>query len=296
MLGEFFLLKFLTSLFGLFLSFTFVYLPIILAIIAYRRKWGIKKFLKRVVESVTLIITTIIVVVGVLVLLGHFTEIKDPVEEMINNPQKYKNMPCFEVEFNKEKYCFDRSRAYIENKYVSRTTGEDESAEIYFIPRILSNFPIEHREVRVYLKVDKHHRDDVNEPEYFVRGAVKDDSREGKVFKKLIDKAKDGEFVEITKMLKSDWLHGGKKHFTVIFNSRIVLSLIATSNKYFKFIGQTTFQSPIQAIYFEFQLVSNQSTQQEFLKTLLDVAQEFNQFLTDSKVSNQPLSTNSTTN
>lgn len=295
MLGEIFALKFLTSLFGLFLSFTFVYLPIILAIIAYRRKWGIKKFLKRVVESITLIIITIIVVVGVLGLLGHFTEIKDPVEEMVNNPQKYKNMPCFEIEFNKEKYCFDRSRAYFEKKYIDRITKEDESAVIYFLPKVLSHLPSENREVTIYLHVDKYHRDDVNEPERLANASIKDHSNKEISFRKLVKNSKNGEFIEITSLMEKDWIFK-KNHFVTFSNNRIIGLFRVGSSESFKYTGDIIFQHPKDFNYFEVHFVSNQPTQKEFLQTALDIAQEFNQFLSDSKVTNQPLSTNSDTN
>ena len=297
MLGEIFLAKFLTSIFGLFLSFLFIYLPIILAIIAYHRKWGIKKFLKRVVESITLIITVIIVVVGVLGLLGHFTEKKDPVEEMVNNPQKYKNMLCFEVEFNKEKYCFDRSKSYFKNKYVGRTTKEDESAVIYFLPKALAHLPPEEREVRIDLKVDKYHRDDVNEPERFVMNFLKDKSMRDVVFNQLVNDSNNKGFYQISNLLKFTTSYSKDRHFINTKNSRILMRLnIEPSNDTYKFIADIVFQNPSERNYFEIHFVSNQPTQKEFLQTSLNIAQEFNQFLTDSKVTNQPLSTSSTTN
>ena len=295
MLGEIFLANFLSKLFGLFLFSLLVLLPIILVVIAYFRKWGVKKFFKRVIESITLIITIVIVVVGGLALLGSITEFKHPVEDMIDNPQKYKNMPCFEVEFNKEKYCFDRSRAYFEKKYIDRTTEEDENAVIYFIPKALSNFSPEDREVRVDLRVDKYHRDDVNEPERLVKATIEDRSKKGIVFKELSKKSKNGEFIEITSMMKEDWIFK-QDHFVTFFNNRIIGLFRVDKDGHYKFFCSLIFQQPNEDNYINLSFGSNQPTQKEFLQTSLDIAQEFNQFLSDSKVSNQPLSTNSTTN
>ena len=52
-------------------------------------------------------------------------------DDILKNKDKYENMPCFELNFGKSKYCFDKSRSYIEQKYNSSTTKEDESVSEY---------------------------------------------------------------------------------------------------------------------------------------------------------------------
>ncbi len=210
-------------------------------------------------------------------------------KDMINDPEKYKKQSCFEVEFNKEKYCFDRSRVYFEKKYIDSATKEDESASIYFLPKALSNFPSEDREVMVYLKVDKYHRNDVNEPERFVKNWIKKDITYGDLMKI----STNGNFYEITNNMEGYWISGfneGNKYFIYHIDKRIIMKIdIKSSNKYYAFIADALFQAPKERNYFEIHIVSNQSTQQEFLQTTLDIAQEFNQFLSDSKISNKSL-------
>lgn len=238
---------------------------------------------------------------GILALVGHFTEFKDPLEERINNPQKYKDMPCFEVEFNKEKYCFDQGRIIFKNKYISRTTKEDQSAVIYFLPKALSKLPSEEREVRVDWRVDKYHSNNINEPERFVRSFIEDKSRRGSdnYYDKLIQNSKDNKFFEVTEMMENYWISGinkNSKYFIYSVDKRILMKVsLNPSNKYFKFIADIVLQIPTEKNYFEVHFISNQPTEQEFLQTALEIAQEFNQFLTDSKVKNQSLSTNPTT-
>ncbi len=215
-------------------------------------------------------------------LVNHL-ESEEAMKDIINNQEKYKNLPCFEVDFNNEKYCFDRSRAFFEKKYVNHTTGEDESAVIYFLSKALSHLPPEDREVRVDLTVDKYHGD-VNEPEHFVRSAVKENLKE----EKIVDKSNNYEFVEITDKLKSERLFK-QKHFIFLSKGRIVARFRVGSSNYYKLTGDIIFQLPKDVNYFEIHLVSNQLTEGEFLKILLNVAQEFNQFLSDSKVSNKSL-------
>lgn len=225
----------------------------------------------------------------------NYLKSEEVMKDMINNPGKYKNQPCLEIEFNKEKYCFDRSRAYFEKKYVDRTTKEDESAVIYFLPKALLNFSPEDREARVDLMVDKYHIDDVNEPERLVKAAIEDHSKKGIVFKELTKKSKNGEFIEITSLMKKDWIFK-ENHFVTFSNDRIIGLFRVGSSESFKHTGYIIFQHPKDFNYFEVHLVSNQHTQKEFLQTVLDIAQEFNQFMSESKVKNQPLSTNSNTN
>jgi hypothetical protein len=227
-------------------------------------------------------------------LINHLNS-EEIMKDMINDPEKYKKQPCFEIEFNKEKYCFDRSRAYFEKKYIDRITKEDESAVVYFLPKVLSNFLPKDREVRVDLRVDKYHRDDFNEPERLANASIKDNSKKEVTFKKLVKNSKNGEFIEITSLMEKDWIFK-QNHFVTFSNNRIIGLFRVGSSESFKYTGDIMFQHPKNFNYFEVHFVSNQPTQKEFLQTALDIAQEFNQFLSDSKVTSQPLSTNSTTN
>ena len=204
-------------------------------------------------------------------------------EDMLSNPEKYKNLPCFELEFNGDKYCFDRSRAFFEKKYLNPTTKKEEGMVVYFIPKTLSYFPPENRNVRIDWSVEEYHRDDINEPEYFVRRAIKDSSKNYQVFNKFISEARDSTFIELTNMIKPERI-SGDRHFVFLLKKRVIARFQVDLSSYYKMYAQVIFHDPSKESYLMFGLGSNHQTQEEFLKTLLDVASEFNQYLEDSKI------------
>lgn len=283
MLGEIFLANFLTKIFTLFLILLFGVFPAILATFAYYRSWGVKKFFKRFLFSVFGIVLFLLITVGVLYYLGSKVELKDPVADIINNQEKYKNLPCFNWEFNGEKYCFDRSKSFVTKKYSSKK-GEDETTVMYFIPKALSEFPQQDKNVNIYWYVDKYHRDDLNEPERFVRGTIKDPSKKHKIYNELVLNARNQEFIEITKTMKSDWLYGGERYFIILSDKRVVMNINLSPPSHYQFYAQVTFQIPNSMTYFKFGLGSNQKTQKEFFQTIWNISQEYNQYLEHSKI------------
>lgn len=204
------------------------------------------------------------------------------IEDIQANPEKYQKMPCFELEFNGEKYCFDRSKAYFEKKY-SSNNGGDGTIVLYFIPQALLNLPENKKSIRIDWHVDQNHRDDLNEPERFIRNYIKD----SKVYFTMLLGAKNGEFADVSNLMSFDKisLYGNYKHVVNVNNKRIILrASIEPSNEYYKFIGNVSYQRPNQETNFEFHLVSNQKNQKEFLQTSLDIAKEFEQYLEKSKI------------
>lgn len=204
-------------------------------------------------------------------------------EDVLNNQEKYKNLPCFELEFNGDKYCFDRSRAFFEKKYLNPTTKKEEGVVVYFIPKVLSGFPPENRSIRIDWRIDEYHRDNINEPEYFVRSAINDSSKNYKLYNEFIAEAADGRFIEITNMMRPERI-SGDEHFVFLSEKRIMARFQIDLSSHYKMYSQVVFHDPTKKDYLMFGLGSNHQTQVKFLKTLFDVGNEFNQYLADSKI------------
>ena len=94
-------------------------------------------------------------------------------DDILKNKEKYENMPCFELNFGNSKYCFDKSKAYIEQKYISSTTKEDESVSLYFAAEALLPLKRENKFVNIYWNIDKYSKNNQTYPEYLSKNSIK---------------------------------------------------------------------------------------------------------------------------
>ena len=208
-------------------------------------------------------------------------------DDILKNKDKYENMPCFELNFGNSKYCFDRSKSYIEQKYSSSTTKKDEAVSLYFAAEDLLPLKRENKFVNIYWNIDKYSQKGQTYPEWLSKNSIKKELKNNfyKDSRPLFDSRKDIRISEITDKMRSDLVWGGQRQFIILLGDKIVIRIrLGRSNDYYKYAGKIIYQLPQQETFFEFQLVTNQKTEKEFFQTAFNIAEEFNQYLKDSKL------------
>ncbi len=212
-------------------------------------------------------------------------------KDMTINKEKYEKLPCFEVKFGKSKYCFERSRAYIENKHLSRTTGEDYALSFYYLPDALLPLKRDDKFVSVmlYMNEDGEGRTYPDSRVYHSIVTQGSDKNKGKkIYENLINNSIDGKIIEVTDEMnfighssvrKSRYFIGLKER-NIVF----LVELESTGGSY-NFTGRVFYQLPDnEEYYIRFYLVSNQKELKDFLNTALNIAVEINEYLEKSKI------------
>ncbi len=105
-----------------------------------------KPFYKRLLPIVSILIITLIggffyyatnsLPFEAKILLKHLNKQKRT-GDMIDNPEKYQNLPCLEVQAGKDKYCFDRSRVSSVSIYDKPQSDEFQALKFQFISKLL---------------------------------------------------------------------------------------------------------------------------------------------------------------
>ena len=87
------------------------------------------------------------------------------IEDMINNPKKYQNLPCLEVQAGKDKYCFDRSKISSVSIYNKPQSTEFSTLKFQFISKLLPKSKRDKKGNLNYLLGDIHIHDYKKEKE-----------------------------------------------------------------------------------------------------------------------------------
>ncbi|MBM5783099.1 MAG: hypothetical protein FJ368_06760 [Pelagibacterales bacterium] len=257
--------------------------------------------LKKIKNIITKIfLTSIILLVIVVFIIGPFTSKNFPSEakflmdylktgerldDIVSNPEKYKKEPCFKLEFDGHKYCFDNSKALFHKRYEKGPFVGGEDVVLYFIPKALLQFPQQNKSIRIDWEVDEYYK---KTGKNIVERMIHYRNRNPKAYYKMLSEVKEGKFINVDKYFpirEEDTFNRGNKIFIYAINGQAVMSLvIEPSNKYFKFISSVTYKNLEQNYVISFHLVSNQQTEKEFLNTILEITKEFSVYAENSKI------------
>ena len=304
-LDAIFLANILKNIFTIFLFCLFVILPLILAILGYVKSWGIKKTLGRYILSILCIIgllLTIFIVIGMTAPTAEENRAKfqEKVKQerirlldITDNPDKYKDLPCFEFSLNENRnhFCLNRSRVprilKLYGKAGAPKGSPVHSAVLHFISKTHKK---DKENLRHILRVNiEDYEYDITLPYSYSR--FRDYRSEDKEKKKLairkhnqmINNPKNNnKFIDITKLENN-----GFKHDVYIYikDKKVSAYFKIYANEVFNLIGDIYYQTEETPFYYHFHYLSNDDiTKEQFLRRILSMAEEFDEFFKASQV------------
>ena len=242
-------------------------------------------------------------------LLEHMSE-RQRIEDMVENAEKYRKLPCIEVQILEDTYCFDRSRMGNMHIYTSRPNEEFYAFRFSFISEILPTdktaIGYEHAIPRVSLFWDDSDYDITGKngiafsaPHRFVyhstvgfREDEADREKYENIYRELLQN-NDNKLVDITPFQMPDLgsIHSDDRVF-IEGNVPIALVNLDTDervkwrNNGWKYTGQVIRYAPAwQPFYIEFYFrTKHGSSRDEVRLRYIRVAKEIWRFLEDSKL------------
>lgn len=232
------------------------------------------------------------------------------IEDMVENPEKYRKLSCMKVEILDDAYCFDRSRAANMSIYTMQQSGEFEAFKFSFVSEVLptGKHPsgYEHVVNWVSLRQSKgeyyvtgDNGEALSTPHRMVHRAIvgsRADKYEREKYEKIYQtlmQNNNNQLVDITHLENFD-LHQARSDERIYIEDNVPVAKVDlytdehSKNYSFKYMGSIIYAPAGHSLYMRFYFRTNYGVfRDEVRHRFIKLAKEIWQFLEDSKLTNQ---------
>lgn len=218
-------------------------------------------------------------------LLRHLNE-QTRTDDMINNPEKYQNLPCLEVQAGKDKYCFDRNRVSGASIYTKPQSDEFQTLKFQFISKLLPK-PKDKKEYTlggIYVEsFSEFGYSNLHTTAYY---RLKHFSKKNNEPYEIIVKKHNNKILEVGK-----WVNQTDTAYVYIKDNIPVAYIVAEYNtaawKHSIRIREYRKSKDEYPIYFNY-WTRIETTREQAIKKAVDIAEEIYQFLQKSQINQTP--------